>query len=176
MSSVDSYLNSAATILSHDLYKRFVNPQADERRLLIIGRTTTCGLLAWAIGFAFLLLRASEESGIYAIFQTMMAFFQGPALAVLLLGVFWRRATGKAAVTAFLCGIACTTTLFTLSQPRVTQWLGAEPLFQIPDPFLYFSVWAFLVTALVLVLVSLVTRAEPEAKTQYMLFCRRTAE
>jgi SSS family solute:Na+ symporter len=175
MSSVDSYLNSAATILSHDLYKRFIRPQADERQLLTIGRWTTVALVGWAIGFAFLLLQASEQSGIYAIFQTLMSFFQGPALAVLLIGVFWRRATGTAAVTAFLCGIACTTTLFTLSQPRVVERLGWKPLFQIPDPFLYFSVWAFLATALVLVCVSLVTRPEPAEKTQYVYSLRRTA-
>jgi SSS family solute:Na+ symporter len=175
MSSVDSYLNSASTILSHDLYKRFLHPGADERRLLLVGRWTTCGLLAWGIAFAFVFLKSSEQSGIYAIFQTLMAFFQGPALAVLLLGVFWRRATGTAAVTAFLCGIACTTTLFTLSQPRVVERLGWKPLFQIPDPFLYFSVWAFLATALVLVCVSLVTRPEPAEKTQYVYSLRRTA-
>jgi SSS family solute:Na+ symporter len=175
MSSVDSYLNSAATILSHDLYKRFIQPQADERRLLVVGRVTTCGLLAWGIAFAFLFLKSSQDSGIYAIFQTLMSFFQGPALAVLLIGVFWRRATGTAAVTAFLCGIACTATLFTLNQEGVRARFGWKPLFQIPDPFLYFSVWAFLVTALVLVVVSCVTQAEPDAKTQYVLFNRRTA-
>ena len=148
-------------------------PSGDARAPRAMGRWTTCGLLAWGIGFAFAFLKSSEESGIYAIFQTLMAFFQGPALAVLLLGVFWRRATGTAAVIAFVCGIGCTSALFALSQETVTRRLGWEPLFQIPDPFLYFSVWAFLTTALVLVCVSLVTRPEPEEKTQYVYSRRR---
>jgi SSS family solute:Na+ symporter len=84
MSSVDSYLNSAATIVSHDFYKRFINPAATQKRLLGVGRVTTLALVVWAIGFASLLASMSQESGLYAIFQTLMAFFQGPALAVLL--------------------------------------------------------------------------------------------
>jgi SSS family solute:Na+ symporter len=82
MSSIDSYLNSAATIVSHDLYRRFVNPGVTDEQLLGIGRLTTLGLVTWAILFAFLLQGMSEDSGLYAIFQTLMAFFQGPALAI----------------------------------------------------------------------------------------------
>jgi len=173
MSSVDSYLNAASTILCHDLYKRFLRPDADDQRLLSVGRATTFGLVLWGIGFALVFLRVSEESGIYTIFQTLMAFFQGPALAVLMLGMLWRRATGAAAITAFLTGVATSVSLFVLSRPGTTAALGWEPLFQIPDPFLYFSVWAFLVTAVVLAFVSLATRLEPEEKLQYVFHWRR---
>jgi SSS family solute:Na+ symporter len=165
MSSVDSYLNSAATIVSHDFYKRFVNPSVSQAKILWIGRATTLVLVAWAIGFAVLLARMSEDSGLYGIFQTLMAFFQGPALAVLLTGVLWRRATGKAALAALLCGIATSITLYTLNQPAVCAALGVRPLFRIDQPYLYFSVWAFLVTLAMIVLVSLLTRPEPPEKT-----------
>jgi SSS family solute:Na+ symporter len=173
MSSIDSYLNSASTIVCNDLYKRFLRPDADESQLLRMGRLTTVALITWAVVFAFVLMRMDDGSGIYAIFQTLMAFFQGPALAVLLLGVFWRRATGRAALIAFLCGIGTTAVLYTLSRPTVIEALGWRPLFQIPDPFLYFSVWAFLVTAAVLVLLSLITPPEPAEKLQYVLTRRR---
>ncbi len=169
MSSIDSYLNSAATIVSHDLYKRFVNPEVTQERLLFIGRMTTLGLVAWAIVFAFVLTLMNEKSGLYTIFQTLMAFFQGPALAVLLTGMLWRRATGKAALAAMLCGIAASITLYALSQETVTKQLGLKPLFQIPDPFLYFSVWAFLVTLTLLIVLSLLTKPDPDEKTQYVI-------
>lgn len=176
MSSVDSYLNSAATIVCNDLYKRFVHRDADERQLLRMGRITTVALVAWGVGFAFFLLQADDGSGIYAIFQTLMAFFQGPALALLLLGVFWRRATGRAAVIAFVCGVVTTASLYALSRPAVVESLGWQPLFQIPDPFLYFSVWAFLVTAAVLAAISLLSRPDPAEKLQYVYSRRRVQE
>ncbi len=169
MSSIDSYLNSAATILAIDLYKRFLRPQASERQLLTIGRVTTAALLAWAVAFAMQLTLLSERSGIYTIFQTLMAFFQGPALAILLCGVLWRRATGAAALTGFLLGVAFSISLFALSQEAVIGWLGWRPLFQVREPFLYFSVWAFALTLSVVVVGSLMTAPDPAEKTQYVI-------
>ncbi|MDA1213529.1 MAG: sodium transporter, partial [Planctomycetota bacterium] len=163
MSSVDSYLNSATTLFSHDLYKRFLQPAATERGLLIVGRATTVALTTWGIVFA---LNAAQfdNSGVYAIFQTLMAFFQGPALAILLAGMFWRRATGTGAVAGFLAGVAMSVSLYTVNQPAVYTAFGWEPLFQIQDPYLYFSIWAFLTTSIVLVIVSLLSRPTSSEK------------
>ena len=169
MSSIDSYLNSAATIVSYDLYKRFIDRDVSDERLLTIGRVTTAALVGFAVSFAFLLMRLSESSGIYAIFQTLMAFFQGPAFAILLIGILWKRATGTAALIALLCGIATSVFLFTVNQPAVYEALGWQPLFRIQEPFLYFSVWAFLVTAVLLLAISLVTKPEPPEKLAYVL-------
>ncbi len=169
MSSIDSYLNSAATIVSHDLYKRFVNPDITEKQLLVLGRFTTIVLVAWAIMFALLLRTMSENSGLFAIFQTLMAFFQGPALAILLTGMLWRRATGTAALIAFISGITTSVSLYALNQPAVYNRLGLEPLFQIQEPFLYFSIWSFLVTLALVVGVSLVTKPEPESKSCFVV-------
>jgi SSS family solute:Na+ symporter len=168
MSSIDSYLNSAATIVTHDLYARFVNQSADDVRLLRVGRWTTFVLVMWAVGFAYWLTYVTG-TGLYTIFQTMMAFFQGPALAILLCGMLWRRATGVAALLAFLTGVAVAVGLFVLSQPAVTAGLGWRPLFQISEPFLYFSVWAFLMTLGLTIVLSLVTSPEPEEKQRYTL-------
>ena len=168
MSSIDSYLNSASTIVSNDFIRRFINPSASDESLLTIGRLTTVVLVIWAIAFAFILTQMSESSGIYAIFQTLMAFFQGPAFAVLLIGILWRRATGRAAVVALLCGITTAVSLYALNQPSVVQAIGIEPLFKIQEPFLYFSIWAFLVTAILLIGGSLITPQEPEEKLQYV--------
>ena len=168
MSSVDSYLNSASAILTHDLYRRFIRPEGSHRELLWVGRLTTGGLVLWGIGFAMALSRI--DTGIYAIFQTLMAFFQGPAFAVLMTGLLWRRATGPAALAGFLVGVACAVTLFTLNQPAVYQALDWKPLFQVSEPFLYFSIWAFLVSLTVIVVGSYLTKPSPEEKLQYLVF------
>jgi len=168
MSSIDSYLNSAATIVTHDLYRRFVNPDVSPQKTLVIGRSVTSVLVLWAVAFAFLLTQMAEDSGLYTIFQTLMAFFQGPAFAILLIGVFWRGATGYAAFAGLLCGIATSITLYALNQPAVYEALGWQPLFRIADPFLYFSVWAFVVTAIVLTVVSLFGPKEDIDRSRYV--------
>ena len=61
-----------------------------------------------------------------------------------------------------------------LSQPAVTEALGWQPLFKIQDPFLYFSVWAFLVAMFLIVVVSFLTRPEPKEKLDGLLFRRKS--
>ena len=38
LSSLDSMMNSAATIMTFDLYKKYINPEADDRKLIRMGR------------------------------------------------------------------------------------------------------------------------------------------
>ncbi|MCA9069942.1 MAG: sodium transporter, partial [Planctomycetaceae bacterium] len=167
MSSVDSYLNSSATIFTNDFYQRFFQSQADGRELLVVGRAITVVLLSWAIVFAFYL--TNKDQGIYAIFQTMMSIFQGPALAVLMAGLLWKRATGIAALSGFLSGVGTAIFLYLATWESVLNHLGWDPLFQVEEPFLYFSVWAFVVSITVVIGGSLITSPEPEEKQAYVI-------
>ncbi len=171
MSSVDSYVNSAATILTHDFYRRFFRPNATDQHLLRLGRLSSAGLMIWGIVFALLVARM-EGTGIYTIFQTLMAFFQGPALAVLLCGFLWKRASAQGAFVGFLGGVATAVGLFTLNQEAVYTALGWQPLFRINDPFLYFSVWAFLISMALVITVSLLTAPDPSEKTDGLVYSR----
>jgi Na+/proline symporter len=128
----------------------------------------TLVLMGWAVWFAFIVAGMSEERGVYAIFQTLMAFFQGPALAVILTGLLWRRANGVGALSGFGCGLVCSVVLFSINQWH--EALGWVPLFQIADPFLYFSVWAFVVAMIVIIGVSLATKPEPEEKVRGLVW------
>jgi len=167
MSSVDSYLNSAATLFTCDFYQRFLRPQADERQLLQAGRFITLVLAVWALSFAFYL--STVEAGLYSIFQTMLSFFQGPAIAVLFCGLLTRRATADAALMGFFLGVATSISLFVLNQPAVSRSLGMPPLFQISDPFLYYSIWAFLVTIGTTLLLSYFSRESTPQQQRYAL-------
>ena len=131
--------------------------------MLRFGRWVTAGLVVWAIGCALVMARLDE--GIYTIFQTLMSFFQGPALAVLLAGTLWKRATGTGALVGFLGGLVTTVGQFLLNNDTVCSGLGIAPLFQIDEPFLYYSIWGFVVAATLVVTVSLLTRREPDEKT-----------
>lgn len=168
MSSVDSYLNSATAIFTNDIYLRFIRPNADERRMLFIGRTVTALLTVWGIFFAFQL--STVDAGIYAIFQTLMSFFNGPAFAVLLAGLLTRWVTSMGAFAGFVSGVATAVTLYGVNHPAVCALFHWEPLFQIADPFLYYSIWAFLMTMIVMAIGSYFSPRDAEEKTAYSIF------
>ncbi|MCA9038483.1 MAG: hypothetical protein KDA91_25330, partial [Planctomycetaceae bacterium] len=59
--------------------------------------------------------------------------------------------------------------LYTFNQPAVFESLGWEPLFRVSEPFLYFSIWAFLITAAILVIGSLMDSRPTAGNLEFVL-------
>ncbi len=107
-STVNSVLNSTATVFTLDIYKRLLNPSAGEKHLVRIGMVSSVVILAISIVIAGFINRLGGSLFVYI--QSLYAFFAPPFGAVFLLGVLWRRINGLGALTAvsmgFVLGIA----------------------------------------------------------------------
>ena len=168
MSSVDSYLNSATTLYVNDFYRRFYRPHADEGQMLTVGRWTTIGFVAWGIYFAFQLM--AFPAGIYSIFQTLASFIAPVRrLRFLLQGCSREAVRGTPRLPGFYAGVLTAVGLFSLSQPSVCVWLGLKPLFQVGQPYLYYSFWSFVVAMGFIVVFSYFLRSDPPEKTRYAI-------
>lgn len=158
MSSVDSYLNSAVTVLLTDIrgpFRRARSPDANSVRAeLFLGRGLTVALIVCAGLFAPILEQSGK--GIYVTVQTMLSLFQGPTLAILLLGIVWRRANGPGALCGLLVGLAFTCVLN----------LIGDQVFPSEDPFLFVSFWSFVISFVVTVVVSRLTPPPPVERTR----------
>ena len=84
MSTVSTQLNWGASYVVNDFYRRFVNPQASDRRLVAAGRLATVGLMA-AGAFVALQLNTAGQG-----FQILLNVGAGTGL-VFLLRWFWHR-------------------------------------------------------------------------------------
>jgi SSS family solute:Na+ symporter len=157
MSSVDSLLNSTATLFTKDIYQPYINKNASDKNLLIVGRLTTLVLLV--IGVATSPISA-EYPGMYVAIQTFMSYFQGPLFSILLLGIFWKRATEWGGLSALVIGIGSAIYM------NVTK----DQHFTIEDPFLYISWWSFVVGFIVHVVVSLLTKPHSEESLKGLIF------
>lgn len=102
MSSLDSMLNSASTILTIDLYKRHMNPDADPQKLVAFGRIATGVFVIIACLWSPML--ASMES-VFDYVQTFWGFISPGIVAVFLFGVFVKRTPPVAAVTGMILSI-----------------------------------------------------------------------
>ena len=167
MSCVDSYVNSATTLYVNDFYRRFYRPTADEGQMLAVGRWTTVGFVFWGIYFAFQL--NASPVGIYSLFQTLLSFVLGPTLAVLMAGMLSRSASSDGALTGFFAGLFTSIGLFSLNQPGICRWLSLKPLFQARQPYLYYSIWSFLVAMMFIGIFSYFLRSDPPEKTRYAI-------
>ena len=157
MSSVDSALNSAATIFTKDVYQKFIKTNESDDHYLVVGRLVTFIVLIFAVITAPL---SKKFEGVYVYVQTINSFIQGPFLAVLILGIFWKRTTQWAGLFGFLSGILLSAIMYTFK----------SQLFTIQEPFLYIAWWSFVGSLLVTVLISLITKPHPIEKLRGLVY------
>ncbi len=159
ISSVDSYLTSASTLWTKDIYQQFIVKDASPRHYMKVGKALIIVFVIIGISLAGL---AEKFGSVFGYMQTMLSIFQGPLLSIILLGLLWKRATGKGATTGLILGVMTSSTLF---------WLK-DGLFTAPEPFLYIAWWAFLVGFFTTVVVSLLTKPEPDEKLEGLIYSR----
>ena len=100
ISAADAGLFMLTTSLSQDLYKRFLNPAADDRRLLAVtrGAAVACGSIAVLIAIV-----SPTIIGVIGLFYALL----GVSLFVpILAGLYARRAGTPEAVAAIVAGVA----------------------------------------------------------------------
>ncbi len=101
ISSLASMFNSTSTLFTMDIYKKYINKDASDKKLVNVGRITSlCALGVAAIAVKPLL------GGLDQAFQYIQEYsgFIYPGIVIVFgLGLLWRRASSKAAVwTAIL--------------------------------------------------------------------------
>jgi solute:Na+ symporter, SSS family len=102
MSTVSTSLNSSATLVMSDFYKRFISPQANERSLMRIlhGSTILWGVLG--TGMAMALVRLTESA--LDIWWTLSSVLGSGIIGLFLLGILCRRAANKTAIISVTVG------------------------------------------------------------------------
>jgi len=104
LSTFNSVLNSAATIFSLDVYKRHINKEASQKRLVWIGRSTSSILAFFAIISAPLV--AGAPDGLYQLLQQLNGIFFIPIASIMLAGFFWKKISATGAKSALIFGLA----------------------------------------------------------------------
>ncbi len=112
MSSIDSTLNSASTLIVHDFVatpEKELSPQ----RLGRLGRMTTLILMVIAAAWA---PNIANFGGLFSYLQQAFSILVPPVVAIFLLGVFWRRGAGTSAFWTLVVGHLLGVSLFVATQ------------------------------------------------------------
>ena len=169
MSSLSSVFNSCSTLITWDIYKKF-RPDSDERRLVLVGQLSTAVLVGF--GLLWIPMMQLVSGQLYQYLQSVQAYISPPVAAVFLLGIFWRRVNSSGAVAALATG-------FVLGVGRLVaeinkDSLGSGLFYWYSDiNFLHFAILLFVVCALVLTAVSLLTPEPTDAQVDGLTFQTR---
>ncbi|MEM8865607.1 MAG: sodium:solute symporter [Planctomycetota bacterium] len=166
MSSLAGVFNASSTLVTIDIFKKRF-PETSEARLVQIGRYAT--LAAVIIGLLWIPIIKNAPKGLYDFLQSVQGYLAPPIFVVFFLGVFWKRANGAGCLAALLVGFAVG--LFRLAIDTVPTVVGDGFAYESGGFFwivskIYFQYFSLLITAIsaaVMVVVSLATRA-PDAE------------
>ena len=165
MSSLSSVFNSSSTLITLDIYKKY-KPKATERELVIAGQLAVVVLVVF--GMLWTTVIKLYSTGLFSYIQKIQAYISPPIAAVFLLGLFFRRLNAKGAMASFIVG-------FVLGAARLAMEpfkddLGGIFHYYVDVNFLHFAIFLFLVCSVVLVVVSLLTPAQPLAQIEELTY------
>ena len=113
MSSLASLFNSVSTLFTVDVYQK-LKPEASERQMVFVGRTTT--VVMTALGLLWLpIMKSIAGGGLYQYIQSVQSFLAPPIVAVFLTGLFWKRMNLRGAVWGLGLGFALGMSKLTLN-------------------------------------------------------------
>jgi len=165
MSSLSSVFNSCSTLFTFDIYKRF-DPQASERRLVIVGQLATLVLVA--LGLLWIPFMELISGRLFTYLQSMQAYIAPPIAAIFLIGVVWSRANARGAVAALVVG-------FVLGIGRLVLELNKASLegiwlYLASINFLHVAIIIFAASVAALVVGSLMSPAPAQAQIAGLTF------
>lgn len=154
VASLAGKANSISTIFSLDIYKKYFNKDASDRKVVRVGR--------WAVIISMLMaavvtpaLKSLDQA--YQFIQEYVGFFSPGVLAIFLLGMFWKRTTAGAALAG---------ALLTIPVSAVLKFLPVWTNGAFPDyPFLDRMTITFFVIAVLMIVISLLKPANNSNNT-----------
>lgn len=119
LSTADGLLLTIGNALARDVYFQEINPQASPAQLVILSKFI---LLLVALAAAY--VAAQKPAEILYLVSASFSLAASAFVPSMVLGIFWRRATGAGAVAAMLCGLAVTVTYMALNAAALKDMMG----------------------------------------------------
>ena len=135
VASLAGKANSIATIFTLDIYKKAINRDADEKKLVVTGKITVVVSMLLAVLMSLVIgekLMGEGKQGFNYI-QEYTGFVSPGILAMFLLGFFWKRTTANAAMFAMIGGLVLSIVLKFLPMFVNLSWLTPYGFYQ-PNP------------------------------------------
>lgn len=146
MSTADSQLLVCSSSVSTDIYKDIINPQASDKKVLLIGRITTIVVAVLAFGIAW-----DPNSSVMALVSDAWAGLGAAFGPLVVMSLFWKRTNLPGAIAGLVSG-ALIVIIWDYIPMMGGQTIGAAT-------GIYSLLVGFIISLLCIVVVSLITKA-----------------
>jgi SSS family solute:Na+ symporter len=104
VASLAGKANSISTIFTLDIYKKHISKEASEKTMVNVGRLTILAALIFSIMLTWKDLLGIGGEGGFTFIQKYTGFISPGIFAIFILGFFWKRTTGAAAIAGIITG------------------------------------------------------------------------
>lgn len=104
VASLAGKANSIATIFTLDVYKKKINENADEKKLVSVGKMTIITVMIIAVAIAPLL--GIDKKGGFQFIQECTGLVSPGVFAMFIMGFFWKKTTSNAALFGMIGGLS----------------------------------------------------------------------
>jgi SSS family solute:Na+ symporter len=167
VASLAGKANSISTIFTLDIFKKYISKEADEKKLVWTGRVAIVASMLVALIFTWKDSLGIGGEGGFTFIQKYTGFISPGVFAMFILGMFWKRTTGTAALVGVVLGFTLAvffnnyavsifgkeTLLYTAYEYQKMEGGLVKTITEIP--FLINMGWSFFITVAVMVLISL---------------------
>jgi SSS family solute:Na+ symporter len=169
MSGMAGNVSAFSTVWTYDIYRTMIKKNASDSHYVLVGRLSILIGVAVSIGAAYLVMHAH---GIMDYVQALFSIFVAPLLATILFGMFWKRATKLAGFLGLLLGIVFSASLFMWVKlvPAALANVALSPDAKPMAENVFRALWAFLFSAVIVFVVSLLTKARPVAELDGLVY------
>jgi SSS family solute:Na+ symporter len=163
MSGMAGNVSAFTAIFTYDIYQPHIVKNAKDEHYVLVGRIVTVVGVVISILAAYAVMRAA---GIMDYVQALFSFFISPLLGVVLLGMFWKRATKAGGVWGLLIGTLTSISLWAWvkADPSALRFVALSPDAKDMAENMYRALWSVSTSVAVNVIVSLFTKPRPIAE------------
>jgi SSS family solute:Na+ symporter len=160
MSGMAGNVSAFSAIFTYDIYQPHINKKARDEHYVAVGRWATIWGVVVSIGAAYTVMHAA---GIMDYVQALFSFFISPLLGVVLLGMFWKRATRQGGFWGLLIGTLASIGLWAWvkADPSALKYVAFSPDAKDMAENMYRALWSVSTSVGVNVIVSLCTKPRP---------------
>ncbi|XP_062925356.1 sodium/glucose cotransporter 1 [Mobula hypostoma] len=163
MSSLTSIFNSSSTLFTMDIWTK-IRPKATEKELMLAGRVFTLVLIGISIAWIPIVQKA-QSGKLFDYIQSITSYLGPPIASIFFLGIFVKRVNEKGAFWGLIFGLA-----MGLARMIAEFVIGTGncvtpstcPVIICGIHYLYFAIILFVVTCLMVLIVSFLTKPIPD--------------
>ncbi len=165
-STIGGLLIAAASAIGHDVYEKYVNPNASEAKRVMVGKMSVIAfaLIAMAIGLGI------PATGLDKAYPALIAMMVTWAFSVsasafvpmLVLGIWWRGTTERGAIAGVLVGLVGSITIILMNILQALKIIGTTGLLGFVGSLTFPVLFTFPLGVLTIIIVSMIDGQLPK--------------